>query len=84
MPKPHAQGAVLALNEAVRVAQQHGDHAALAHVLAALMRLLSAAAPPAVPALGDARAHGGPPTHHLHLLRLIRRCDGLGATGFRV
>ncbi|KAK9825152.1 hypothetical protein WJX81_006176 [Elliptochloris bilobata] len=70
----HVQGAVLALNEAVRVAQQHGDHTALAHVLAALMRLLATAAPPAAPALGDARAPGAPPTHHLHLLRLIRRC----------
>ncbi len=69
-----AQGAAMALNEAVRVAQQHGDHAALTHVLAALLRLLAVAAPPPPAAPGEARGAGGPPGHLLHTLRLIRRC----------
>jgi len=72
--RARAQGAAMALNEAVRVAQQHGDHAALTHVLAALLRLLAAAAPPPPAAPGEACGAGGPPGHLLHTLRLIRRC----------
>ncbi len=39
------QEALLALNEAVRIAQQHTDDTTLAHALAALCRLLADASP---------------------------------------
>lgn len=69
----HSTQALTALNETVRVAQQAGDAACLAHALAALCGLLAntTPAPPAV-------AGAPPPPPHLHydnqLRRLLRVC----------
>lgn len=51
-----AQEASLALNEALRKAQQSNDHTALAHALAVLTRLFDVAAPAAAPAVQELRA----------------------------
>lgn len=50
------QEASLALNEALRKAQQSNDHTALAHALAVLTRLFDVAAPAAAPAVQELRA----------------------------
>ena len=69
-----SQEALLALNEAVRIAQQHNDNAALAHALGALCHILATAAPAAVTQLteaGTAAAH--PSAHLLQLLKILKR-----------
>jgi len=70
----HTQEAVAALNEALRLAQQHNDQWCLLHGLAGLCRLLSCAAPgaPGLPAETlTSLKHG---SLHVQLLRLLRRC----------
>ena len=47
--RPFKQEAALALEEAIHIAQQANDHAALAHALAALTALADAASPAASP-----------------------------------
>ena len=68
------QEALLALNEAVRIAQQQNDNSALAHALAALCHILASAAPAAVTHLtepGTAAAH--PSGHLSQLLKILKR-----------
>lgn len=68
------QEALLALNEAVRIAQQHNDNVALAHALGALCHILATAAPAAVTQLtepGMAAAH--PSAQLSQLLKILKR-----------
>lgn len=82
---PHAQEALLALEEAIHVAQAAGDNAALAHALAALTALVEGASSGAGlygragPAAGaEAAPHGlaaaaGPHLKHIQLQCLLQR-----------
>ena len=68
------QEALLALNEAVRIAQQHNDNVALAHALGALCHILSTAAPAAVAHLTEAGTAAANPAGHLsQLLKILKR-----------
>ena len=68
------QEALLALNEAVRIAQQHNDNMALAHALGALCRILTTSAPSATVQLTDAAPALGQTTAHLsQLIKVLRR-----------
>ena len=68
------QEAVLALNEAVRIAQQHNDNVALAHALGALCHILATAAPAAVTQLTEAGTAAVHPSGHLsQLLKILKR-----------
>ena len=72
------QEALLALNEAVRIAQQHNDNTALAHALGALCHILAAAAPAAVTQLTEGGAAAAHPGAHLsQLLKILKRCAAL-------
>ena len=68
------QEALLALNEAVRIAQQQNDNVALAHALSALCHILATASPAAVTQLIESGAALTDPTAHLsQLLKILRR-----------
>ena len=68
------QEALLALNEAVRIAQQHNDNVALAHALGALCQILATAAPAAVTQLTEAGTAAAHPFGHLsQLLKILKR-----------
>ena len=68
------QEALLALNEAVRIAQQHNDNVALAHALSALCRILATASPAAVTQLTEPGAALTDSTAHLsQLLKILKR-----------
>jgi len=68
------QEALLALNEAVRIAQQHNDNVALAHALSALCHILATASPAAVTQLTEPGAALTHPTPHLsQLLNILKR-----------
>lgn len=68
------QEALLALNEAVRIAQQQNDNSALAHALAALCHILAVAAPAAVTQLTEAGTAAAHPSGHLsQLLKILKR-----------
>ena len=74
----HAVEALQALNETVRVAQQHGDAACLVHCLAALCSLQKSAITSAhsssrAGAHGNASSWAGP-VHRARLVLLLRRC----------
>lgn len=74
LPPTCLQEALLALNEAVRIAQQHNDNAALAHALAALCRILGIASPQAVAQLTEPSADRCDCMAHLsQLLKILRR-----------
>lgn len=68
------QEALLALNEAVRIAQQHNDNVALAHALGALCHILAASAPSATRLLTDAAPAFDQTAAHLsQLMKVLRR-----------
>ena len=70
------QEALLALNEAVRIAQEHNDNGALAHALGALCHILAKASPAALHQLTEPGGGGGltPPAAHLsQLLKILKR-----------
>ena len=67
------QEALLALNEAVRVAQQNSDNGVLAESLAALCQLLAATTPQAAGRMGGLGGADVAARHHLQLLKLLRR-----------
>ena len=71
------QHALLALNETVRMAQQHSDDTALAHALVQLCRLLAGTTPAAASA---ASGDGSSAAHHSQLHRLLQRWAPLGTT----
>ena len=69
------QEALLALNEAVRIAQQHNDNAALAHALAALCQILASSSPAATVQLTEpGTAQNSPSAHLSQLLKILKRC----------
>ena len=74
------QEALLALNEAVRVAQQNSDNGVLAESLAALCQLLAATTPQAAGRMGGLGGADVAARHHLQLLKLLRR-QGHAALG---
>lgn len=75
------QEALLALNEAVRIAQQHNDNVALAHALAALCHILAIAAPAAVTHLTEAGTAAAHPSGHLsQLLKILKRYGPVGCS----
>ena len=72
------QEALLALNEAVRIAQQHNDNVALAHALPALCQVLATAAPAAVTQLTEAGTAAAHPSGHLsQLLKILKRYESV-------
>ncbi|KAG2448625.1 hypothetical protein HYH02_006513 [Chlamydomonas schloesseri] len=75
----HTSEALQALNEAMRLAQQAGDGAALLQALAMLCSLLASTAPgaPGLPPHGPAALRSGA-AHHVQLLRMLRRCGERG------
>ena len=75
------QEALLALNEAVRVAQQNSDNGVLAESLAALCQLLAATTPQAAGRMGGPEGADVAARHHLQLLKLLRR-QGRAASGW--
>ena len=80
MPPGCLQEALLALNEAVRIAQQHNDNAALAHALGALCRILATASPAAVTQLTEPGVGIANPTAQLsQLLKILKRYNASGS-----
>lgn len=78
------QEALLALNEAVRIAQQHNDNVALAHALGALCQILATSAPSATVQLTDAAPALGKTTAHLsQLTKVLKRYGQLCAVDSR-
>jgi hypothetical protein len=67
------QEAMLALTEAMHIAQQSGDNCALVHSLAMLSHLVDRAALSAAPVLGSGPASRRAEAKHIHLLRLLRK-----------
>jgi hypothetical protein len=70
----HVAEALQALNEAVRIAQQAGDDACLAHALATLCAVLEATTPATM--TSASREAGATPAaaHHAQLGQLLHRC----------